>query len=133
MGDQQSQTGCDLWLGGGIGGDASCAAPVSPKVKVEPAEQLTSWTQLDELPLPSPLQGRARCSFQPGCCCSICRTIVIDDPVEETIAISARGMRFRAPAVPAALVRGRGAPGVPRKCGKCGKPKKGHVCEYASK
>ena len=24
---------------------------------------------------------------------------------------------------------GRGAPGVPRKCGRCGLPKKGHVCK----
>jgi hypothetical protein len=30
-------------------------APTSPKVKVEPADQLSTWASLDELPLPTPL------------------------------------------------------------------------------
>ena len=57
----------------------------SPKVKIEPAEQLAVWAPVAEvgLPLPAPLPGAARCSFAPGCRCSLCSTIVLDGSDDE--------------------------------------------------
>jgi hypothetical protein len=105
-------------------------APTSPKVKVEPADQLSTWASLDELPLPTPLPGAARCSFKPGCRCTSCRTVVIDcdssgDEFGGARSSSARGG--------GACGRGRGGArggrGVPKTCRTCKAPLKGgHVC-----
>ena len=92
--------------------------PPSPKIKVEPADQLSGWAPLrdfDEL-LPPPRLGQTGrhepCSFQPGCRCPLCRAIVLFGADEDELGGGSGPKR-------------RGGKGVPKKCRKCGKPKKG--------
>ena len=98
----------------------------SPKIKIEPAEQVSGWAALGELevPLPPPLPGAARCSFQPGCRCELCRTIVLDDSDDEFGGAAAVRTAGRAGG------RGgrggaRGGRGVPKTCRVCGVLKRG--------
>ena len=110
---------CEVWCWCGV---CSADSPPSPKVKVEPADQVGAWAPLGEvgsveingLQVPLP-RGTP---------------VVIDVDAEGGSSAERHGSRGRAGG---GRGRGsssgaRGGAGVPKMCRACGVPKKGHVC-----
>lgn len=110
---------CEVWCWCGV---CSADSPPSPKVKVEPADQVGAWAplgevgsvEIDGLQVPLP-RGTP---------------VVIDVDAEGGSSAERHGSRGRAGG---GRGRGsssgaRGGAGVPKMCRACGVLKKGHVC-----
>ena len=110
---------CDVWCWCGV---CMADSPPSPKIKVEPADQVGAWAPLDKIgsveidglqvPLP---RGTP---------------VVIDVDAEGSSSAQVHVSRGRAGGGRGRGSGGstRGGAGVPKTCRACGAPKKGHVC-----